>query len=1217
MKILKIELQNINSLKSDQPIVIDFESEAFKDIGLFAITGATGSGKTTILDAITIALYQNVPRFQKSKGTLLDVVSYGAKEAFCRVTFENNKNIYETFWGIKLTTKTGKTLKNPKEEVALKNLTDGKIIATQKRKMLEAVEEVTQLNYEQFLRSVMLAQGEFAAFLSAKASEKGKLLEQITGEEIYKRIGEQILSRRNLEEQKLNDLRKSLNNEDILSDEEKIRLHKREKELEKAIKTLDRQLENIRNIDKWYKDYRQLIEKQAQLSKDEESFKEFVNQHQKELALLALNEAAEPYKTLIDRILRNDKLLKTKTAQIDELTAALKKLTPELKLLTEQDTELTQQVAQATKHFNDWLPKFNLLTKLENELQNRQKDLERTQKDLLENKSITVEYQQDKEKSEHQIKELKKALSDLEVAIKEQAHLPKVNEHLTVWFGLLTDYKNHSLQLKQARKTIAQRQEEIDNIRKFAGKKETELNEQKNNLKTLEENLQRIDNQLKGLNITQLPAQRDRQQNLVHKWQKLVELSEHYTKINLKISELNEKIDENTKQIAQKEHLLKATLNDIEIQTQAVADAQRIYDLQKSIKNYEAERKHLIAGQPCPLCGATEHPFAEHGTDDDITVAQAELNQRQKTLEILIASKNRLNTDVQILKTELKNFQSQLLELQTERQQVLSQAQALQLNIEIDKSEQIKIQYQQAKIKLKDLDNQLDKAQKLQVEKDDANQKIQVQKEKIFKLEKLIDTQLETQKHYDKEIAEKQKLIAELQGKNQEIEQQLKPELQSFGYTFPQLETLETFIDSIKSEINNYNSKKETLLKLKADIDKNNIAKDNLVKQIVQLETDQQKLTDRQQQIAQQIHELKSERTVVLPLDISIEQHRKALAGKRDALLEKQKTLKEQMEDKRQAQREQEILQEKLLLEIEALGPELETQRQSLTSQLKDSNFDSMQAVQQALLASERKQQYQELKKRIDKRNIEINTLKTETQNVLNQHLTQKTFEITESDNQAQFQELSKQRETMLRETGEIKEKYRKDAEIRKRNQEIVQKIDQQKSVFYLWQELYKIIGGSKDAFNVYVQRLTLKQLLNLANLHLYRLNKRYSLKMPETYKVREELNFYLIDHYQTDQMRLVETSSGGEKFIISLALALGLSDLASKNVRIDSLFIDEGFGTLDSDTLETVISTLETLQSQGKMIGVISHVEALKERIPRQIRVNKKSNGVSAVEIL
>ena len=87
MKILKVELQNINSLKSDNPIVIDFEDDKFKDVGLFAITGSTGAGKTTILDAITIALYHNVPRFNGTKGSLIDVVSHSAHDAFCRVTF--------------------------------------------------------------------------------------------------------------------------------------------------------------------------------------------------------------------------------------------------------------------------------------------------------------------------------------------------------------------------------------------------------------------------------------------------------------------------------------------------------------------------------------------------------------------------------------------------------------------------------------------------------------------------------------------------------------------------------------------------------------------------------------------------------------------------------------------------------------------------------------------------------------------------------------------------------------------------------------------------------------------------------------------------------------------------------------------------------------------------------------------------------------------------
>ncbi len=133
----------------------------------------------------------------------------------------------------------------------------------------------------------------------------------------------------------------------------------------------------------------------------------------------------------------------------------------------------------------------------------------------------------------------------------------------------------------------------------------------------------------------------------------------------------------------------------------------------------------------------------------------------------------------------------------------------------------------------------------------------------------------------------------------------------------------------------------------------------------------------------------------------------------------------------------------------------------------------------------------------------------------------------------------------------------------------------------------------------------------------MFKLNRRYSLKINDTFKKGEELSFVLVDHFQTGRTRPVDTTSGGEKFLISLALALGLSDLASNNVKIDSLFIDEGFGTLDPNMLETVISTLETLQSEGKMIGVISHVENLKERISTQIQVIKNSNGISTIEIV
>jgi exonuclease SbcC len=134
-----------------------------------------------------------------------------------------------------------------------------------------------------------------------------------------------------------------------------------------------------------------------------------------------------------------------------------------------------------------------------------------------------------------------------------------------------------------------------------------------------------------------------------------------------------------------------------------------------------------------------------------------------------------------------------------------------------------------------------------------------------------------------------------------------------------------------------------------------------------------------------------------------------------------------------------------------------------------------------------------------------------------------------------------------------------------------------------------------------------------LANQHLLKINKRYRiLKNPE-----QDLDLQIQDTYQADAVRPVTTLSGGESFLVSLALALGLSDLAGRQTQIGSLFIDEGFGTLDAETLDMAISSLENLQANGKMIGIISHVEALKERIPTQIQVIKMTGGASQLRVM
>jgi exonuclease SbcC len=227
------------------------------------------------------------------------------------------------------------------------------------------------------------------------------------------------------------------------------------------------------------------------------------------------------------------------------------------------------------------------------------------------------------------------------------------------------------------------------------------------------------------------------------------------------------------------------------------------------------------------------------------------------------------------------------------------------------------------------------------------------------------------------------------------------------------------------------------------------------------------------------------------------------------------------------------------------------------------------------------------------------------------------TKELINRINLKNEESLRDNKDALQREKGSIEQRFDKDREIRERNRGRVAEIEKEKEKLHNLNTLLQLLGGTADSFNIYVQRLTLIELIKLANIHLQKFAPRYRLKMYEYKNEREALKFGLIDFYQIGVLREIDTSSGGEKFIISLALALGLSELASKNIKIKSLFIDEGFGTLDNRSLDIVIQTLENLKQDDKLIGIISHVESLKDRIATQISIKKMGNGVSLVKII
>jgi exonuclease SbcC len=212
------------------------------------------------------------------------------------------------------------------------------------------------------------------------------------------------------------------------------------------------------------------------------------------------------------------------------------------------------------------------------------------------------------------------------------------------------------------------------------------------------------------------------------------------------------------------------------------------------------------------------------------------------------------------------------------------------------------------------------------------------------------------------------------------------------------------------------------------------------------------------------------------------------------------------------------------------------------------------------------------------------------------------------------MQALLEQKANALQESiGSDKKELELNKDNSDKHKERIASLEIKKEAFKVWVKLNELVGSADGTkFKKFAQGITLDQLINLANQHLNVLSSRYTLARSQD----KLLELEVIDAYQGNVVRPVSTLSGGESFIVSLALALGLSELASQKIAIDSLFLDEGFGTLDEESLETALNALNLLQSGGKMVGVISHVEALKERIPLQIKVIPNGDGTSFVEM-
>ncbi|MEN1381201.1 SbcC/MukB-like Walker B domain-containing protein, partial [Pseudomonas aeruginosa] len=263
-------------------------------------------------------------------------------------------------------------------------------------------------------------------------------------------------------------------------------------------------------------------------------------------------------------------------------------------------------------------------------------------------------------------------------------------------------------------------------------------------------------------------------------------------------------------------------------------------------------------------------------------------------------------------------------------------------------------------------------------------------------------------------------------------------------------------------------------------------------------------------------------------------------------------------------------------------------------------------------LSEEQATQWREQLQRLQEEITRQQTLEAERQAQLLQHRRQR----PETDREALEDNLRQQRERLATSEQAYLDTYSQlqaDNQRREQSQALLAELERARAEFRRWGRLNELIGSSSgDKFRRIAQGYNLDLLVQHSNVQLRQLARRYRLQ-----RGGSELGLLVVDTEMGDELRSVYSLSGGETFLISLALALGLASMASSKLRIESLFIDEGFGSLDPESLQLAMDALDNLQAQGRKVAVISHVQEMHERIPVQVRVQREGNGMSSLKVV
>jgi DNA repair protein SbcC/Rad50 len=1226
MRILDVRFKNLNSLAGEWQV--DFTHPDYASDGIFAITGPTGAGKTTILDAVCLGLYGRTPRLDSVSKSGNEIMSRQTGDCFAAVTFETQKGRFRCHWS------QHRARKNPEGELQparheIADADSGAVLESKITQVREFIEKVTGMDFDRFTRSMLLAQGGFTAFLQAPPDERAPILEQITGTEIYSRISIKVHERRAEEHNRLDLLQAEFQGIRVLSEGEEGELQTTLKEKQSRESEREMRVEGLRKAVLWLERLASLEGEISELDGLLLDFEErrlaFVPESIRlEKSRKALGLEGDCRGVAFQRVQQE-----AETRELAVSVAALpekeKACAAALVLKQAAETGLnearTRQAAEAEV--------IKKVRDLDARLGEQKKQVKERAKAIAEIEGRGRGYQSSIESLEQALKQEQTGLDTIRDYQEKQAADAALLTGLAVIAREFESLRDREAQHVRVCGELAAAEGQKKSADAACRQFEADHERSRPAFEKGRMELGRLTDE-----IGAILEGRD-----IGRWRDETDILKERERILIQADEIIDRIEKTGRALVG----LKTALETFQSDRQKLSGEIKTFSERKAtlereigtletevsllgrIRDLDEERRRLEDGRPCPLCGATDHPYAR-GNLPELSQTEAELKKTKAESRKVSKALERLAAEQAKAAAEIRHAEKEIGEKKIARDNdektygglMLRLAPMGTAGIGTDfKSVPIPASISAVREELADVRTKIA-----------ATAAIVAVAEAKVRQEKMSQATLETMRaQFEKQgkLLQEARHQLETAGRDHERltgERDVAAEAARMAHTvalrrvepFGVAEISSTSLDAVLRDLTGRRDRwqagqDETITAgkrigdLRAALDKDSALLASLEKDLTARRRDRDDLLRQVESLSDSRRKLFGENNA--------DREEKRLA---EAVDQAGRTLEAAREEYGSVEKEIGVLKEKISLLKEKTGKraeELAQAEESLKERIRKAGFADEAEYLSACLTEEAREMLAGREMALVKEKTELDARRRDRSEAL---VAERGKRLTDQPAETIREEIiacdSGLRQIRV-DIGAIKNSLGENDKLKEKRKDHIRNLDARKKECARWDDLHLLIGSADGKkFRNFAQGLTFEMMTVHANRQLTKMTDRYLLIRDPS----QPLELDVIDHYQAGEIRSTKNLSGGESFIVSLALALGLSQMASRNVRVDSLFLDEGFGTLDDEALETALSTLGGLHQEGKLIGVISHVTALKERIGTQIQVIPGTGGRSSL---